>query len=137
MLVDILNALFEYSNQYIEVRNDINLPMPAFSLIEQDIHGRFIPIILINLNLIPENENILAHILSHEWGHHISKHIELIPPPPHNMPTPQERQRKEDEADTYAAKFIKKYSYDKQTIIDFLHKHPFDLKNRLEILNSV
>ena len=137
MLVNILNRLFEYSNRYIEVRADNNLPMPAFSMIEQDIHGRYVPIILINFNLIPKNEDVIAHILSHEWGHHILKHIKLIPPLPHNMPSQQERQIKENEADTYAAKFIKEYSYNREPIIKFLHSHPVDLKNRLAILNSV
>ena len=138
MLPQILfyHKLFEYSNQYIDVRIDLNLPLPAFSIIEKNIYGRFVPVILINEKIMQENENVIAHIMSHEWGHHVSNHIELIPPSPSEMPTKEERQEKENEADLYAAKFIKEYMYDRGPIIDFLKKHPADLENRLKILNS-
>tara|TARA_B100001758_G_C18400292_1_gene608573 strand:+ start:553 stop:960 length:408 start_codon:yes stop_codon:yes gene_type:complete len=135
MLVQVLNQLFEYSNNYIAVREDMNLKIPAFSIIEKDIYGRHIPVILINQKLIPKNINIIAHILSHEWGHHILQHIQKTPPI--NMPEPEEIQIKENEADTYAAHFIKEYSYDKDDIINFMKDHPFDLDNRLNILCSV
>ena len=135
---DIINQLFDYSNHYIEVRNDINLNIPAFSVIETDMYGRNIPYILLNLKLIPEDKNVIAHILSHEWGHHVLRHLkpinELIKK--NFINHPDERQQKENEADTYAAKFIKDKSFKKDSIIKFLNQHPFDLENRLSILNS-
>ena len=136
MLVDILNQLFEYSRSYINVRQDISLPIPAFSIIERDIYGRYTPTILINLSILPEDKNILAHILSHEWGHHMLKHIMLDPPSRDNMPTQVERQIHENQADSYQLEFIKKYEYNKEPIIQFMRKHPFDLQNRLDILNG-
>ena len=137
-IVDILNKLFEYSNCYIEVRNDVNLPMPGFSYIEKDIHGRILPVIILNLLLIPNDSNVLAHIISHEWGHHILRHIEYTSTP--NVMKQENfaiKQQKENEADKYAANFIKKYSYNKEPIIAFFREHPYQLENRIAILNSI
>lgn len=97
MLVDILNQLFEYSRSYINV-----LPIPAFSIIERDIYGRYTPTILINLSILPNDKNILAHILSHEWGHHMLKHLLMDPPCKEEMPTQIERQLHENQVDSYA-----------------------------------
>ena len=47
---------------------------------EKDLYGRYTPVVLINSKLIPNNINIIAHILSHEWGHHVLRHMELEPP---------------------------------------------------------
>lgn len=135
-IVYITNKLFEYSNLYIEVRDDINLRIPGFSLIEKDIYGRYKPIIIINSQIIPNNIEVIAHILSHEWGHHFNRHIELEPPNIENMPNFHERQQKEDEADTYAAKFIKELDFNKDPIINFFKSNPMDLENRIRILNS-
>ena len=137
MLVNILNKLFEYSNHYIQVRNERTLQMPGFSMIEKDIHGQYIPVILINLDLIPNNESVLAHVLSHEWGHQVLKHIELVPPHISQMPNQQQRQEKENEADKFAASFIKEYGYSKNDIEHFMRQNPHDLENRLNILNSI
>lgn len=134
MIVQILNQLYEYSNTYINVREDSNLQMPAFSIIEKDLHGRYTPVILINQKFIPKNINIIAHVLSHEWGHHILEHIKKDPPK--IMPDRNEVQSKENEADTYAAHFIKEYSYDTEDISNFMREHPADLENRLHILYS-
>ena len=48
----------------------------------------------------------------------------------------KDKQQKENEADGYAAKYVKLNNIDKEPIINFLKKHPFDLQNRLNILNS-
>ena len=114
MYTQILNQLYEYSNNCITIREDRNLQIPAFSTIEKDLYGRYIPLVLINSKLIPNNINIIAHILAHEWGHHVLRHmndVELL-----HIESKKEDfntiQDKENEADLYAANFIKEYSYD-------------------------
>ena len=67
-------------------------------------------------------------------GHHILEHIKRDPPK--IMPDRNEVQSKENEADTYAAHFIKEYSYDTEDISNFMREHPADLENRLHILYS-
>ena len=135
-IINIMNQLFSYSNHYIEVRNDINLNIPAFSVIEKNIYGRYVPYILINPSLIPDDINIIAHIMSHEWGHHLLNHlvpIDII----ENMPIPNkdDRQEKENEADAYAAKFIDNKNFDKDIIIKFFKQYSlFDYENRKKIL---
>ena len=134
MISKILNELFEYSNHYINIREDKDLPYPGFSTIEKDIYGRYIPVILINKQHIPTDDNIFAHVLAHEWGHHVLRHIKHDPPPMNLRPSQLEVQKKEHEADEYAAKFVQKYNYNKEIIASFMKKHPFDLDNRLAIL---
>ena len=137
----ILNQLFKYSNVFLMVRHDRTLPMPGFSTIEQDMYGRNIPTIIINLSLIPNDDNILAHVLSHEWGHHVSKHLcsEFKPPPSQSQYIGYiaNQQQKENEADLYAAKFIKEYNYNKAPIIEFFRKNPVDIHNRINILTNL
>ena len=90
----------------------------------------------INTKLIPNNINIIAHILSHEWGHHVLRHMTIEP---NSFKTEEfdAIQEKENEADLYAANFIKEYSYDVNNIKDFMREQPGDLENRLNILQSV
>ena len=135
-IVSISNKLYEHSNVWIEIHNDANLRIPGFSLIDKDLYGRYKPMIIINSELIPNDENIIAHILAHEWGHHVLQHIEHCPPPPEKMPNSETRQLKENEADAYAADFVAKYKYDKDAIINFFREHPHDLENRIKILNA-
>lgn len=132
-IVKIANQLFEMSNTFVELRCDIGMPMPGLSLIEPDIHGLYRPIIVLNPTIIPDDTNVIAHILGHEWGHHVLRHIE--PWTPDMAPEgSNRRQEKENEADTYAARFIKTYNYDIDAIISFLREHPIDLENRIQIL---
>tara|TARA_Y100000741_G_scaffold221663_1_gene168982 strand:+ start:41 stop:517 length:477 start_codon:yes stop_codon:yes gene_type:complete len=132
-IVKVANQLFEMSNTFVELRCDIAMPMPGFSLIEPDIHGLYRPVIVLNPTIIPDDSNVIAHILGHEWGHHVLRHIE-----PRGPDTPPEgsnrRQEKENEADAYAARFIKTYDYDTDAIISFLREHPIDFENRMQIL---
>ena len=86
--------------------------------------------------MFPNDKNVYAHILAHEWGHHVCNHILLEPPPMHLRPKPSEIQEKENEADLFAAKFIKKYNYNVEEIAHFMREHPHDLDNRLSILFS-
>ena len=134
-VVHIANKLFEYSNYFVDIRCDVYLPMPGLSLIEQDIHGLFKPIIVINPRLIPEDENVIAHIISHEWGHHVLRHIERFPSQ-ESCESLQTRQQKENEADIYAAKFVKQFHYDIEPIIAFFEEHPIDIENRMKILRE-
>jgi len=137
MLSNILNQLFKHSNHYFDVRNDPNLKMPGFSFIELDINNRIKPIILINLDLIPKQQDVLAHVIAHEWGHHVLRHINVPGQTTPQMPSPEERQEKEIEADIYAALFIKEFFYNKKHIESFILECKFDATNRINILNSV
>ena len=137
-ITTILNQLYKYSNTFLNIRNDITLPVPGFSTIEKDLYGRLIPTIIINLSLIPNDENVLAHILSHEWGHHVSKHLLPIKDDTREyIGYDHNRQQKENEADLFAAKFITHYKYNKSAIIDFFKSHPVDIQNRINILTNL
>ena len=137
-VVQIANALFERSGTFAEVRCDDALPIPGYSFVEQDMHGRLRPVVVLSPGLIPSGDrSVLAHVLAHEWGHHSLMHIRRREPgaPPE---TPPERQRKEDEADSFAAEFMRSRGdeYDLHAVEAFLRRNPFDLENRLQILHS-
>ena len=133
-IITIANQLFYYSNMFIPIRCDVNLPMPGYSLIEPDIHGRFGPTIILNPTLIPDNISIIAHILSHEWGHHVLGHMQDLNNSMQNLNNSM--QNKENEADAYAARFVKLHSYNVDDIINFMREHPVDLENRIQILTD-
>lgn len=138
MIVKILNKLLEYSDKYFVVRNDMNVPMPGYSFMDIDINHRFIPTILLNPNRFPNDENILAHILAHEWGHHVLGHIKIPGLIDEKILKDKgDRDRKEDEADAYAAAFIKEYFYKKPPIIQYIKSISPNYDNRIEILNSI
>ena len=118
MIIEILNRLLEHSNHCIQVREDPNLQIPAFSVIEKDMYGRYIPLILINQKLFPYDKNIYAHILAHEWGHHILKHTSTDP----NTLTVNQRDLVELEADKYAFDFINEYKYNIVEITKYIKK---------------
>ena len=141
-IVKIANELFEYSNMFVEIRCDRAMPIPGFSLIEEDIHGLLKPVTVLNPELLQEDPSVIAHVMAHEWGHHVLQHISKTPACLGSDPalgsTAVERmgsrQAKENEADTYAARFIKSHKYDSDAIMAFMREHPFDLENRLQIL---
>ena len=139
MLVQVLNQLLEYSRSYIIVKYDFNLQIPGFSYFDVEINDRFVPTIAINPNCYPQEVEVIAHILSHEWGHHVLNHLEL----PNNETNNEKKQdievinKIEDEADRYAAGFIKKYSYNTDNIINYIKKHSNNSKiaeHRIDIL---
>jgi len=132
-IVKVANQLFELSNTFVELRCDIGMPVPGFSLIEPDIHGLFRPVIVLNPTIIPDDPSVIAHILGHEWGHHVLRHIEPRGPAA-VIEDNNRRQEKENEADAYAAKFIKTYNYDIDAVMSFFREHPIDLDNRMQIL---
>ena len=116
-LEEILDQLVEFTGKLFEIKIDENLQIPAFSLIENDFRGNPRNTILINDRLIPmNNKSILAHILAHEYGHHIYEHIKINP----NHLNSKQLEHIENEADFYALMFIEKYNYDKDEIIKFI-----------------
>lgn len=134
----IANDLFEHCGVFVEIRCDDAMPMPGYSYVEQDLHGRLRPIVVVSPARIPGGDrSVLAHVLAHEFGHHANRHLRRIEPgaPPE---TAAQRQRKEDEADDFAAAFLRSRSdeYDLKAVEAFLRQHPFDLDNRLERLRG-
>ena len=90
------------------------------------------------MSILILNKNIL--ILSHEWGHHTLNHIKSPTDPTFDIKLihdKQDREKKEDEADAYAAKFIKEFFYDKESIIEYMRNNSAsetDFKHRADIL---
>ena len=132
MLVNVINKLFEHSNHHIEIRYDKMLPMVGLSFIEKSIHGKLIPVILINLDLIPTNESVIAHILSHEWAHHVLRHISLNP----EKESKEEIITKEKQADEYASSFCRKFKYNLDDIERFINQCPIVDFDRIKILRN-
>ena len=130
MLTKILNKLYEYSNIYLDVITDDKLQMPGFSYIEEDLYGRMKPLIVLNPTFFPKDENVIAHIVSHEWGHHVLKHVFTDPSKLSN----DEKQKIEDEADKFASGFIKEYLYDVEPIVEYFKRHSPDYRERIKIL---
>ena len=116
-LEEILDQLVEFTGKLFEIKIDSNLQIPAFSLIDIDFRGNPRNTILINDRLIPmNNKSILAHILAHEYGHHIYEHVKINP----EFLNPPQLEHIENEADFYALMFIEKYNYNKDEIIKFI-----------------
>ena len=132
MLNEILNKLYEYSNIHIDIITDDKLEMPGLSFIDEDLYGRIKPMIVLNPKLFPKEKNIMAHIVAHEWGHHYLRHVFTNPNTLSNL----EKEKKEDEADEYAAKFIKEYAYDKTPINDYFKRHSPNYLTRIKILSQ-
>tara|TARA_B100001564_G_scaffold158881_1_gene133517 strand:+ start:4101 stop:4568 length:468 start_codon:yes stop_codon:yes gene_type:complete len=133
-LEEVLDELVEFSGKLFEVKVDNNLHIPAFSLIENDFRGNPRNLILINDRLIPmTNKSILAHILAHEYGHHIYNHVKIHP----GNFNAKQLEHIENEADFYALMFIEKYNYDKDEIISFMSETSINKemsRNRIDIL---
>lgn len=116
-LEEILDELVEFTGKLFEIKIDSNLQIPAFSLIDIDFRGNPRNTILINDRLIPmNNKSILAHILAHEYGHHIYEHVKINPA----FLNPPQLEHIENEADFHALMFIEKYNYNKDEIIKFI-----------------
>ena len=131
MLTEILNQLFDYSNIYIEIKEDSALPIIAMSVLETNIHGRKQPVIIINPSLIPAEMDIVAYILAREFGHHFLEHVRMDS----STCLPSIQGRFEMESDMYASSFLSEYNYDKTVIISFIHdQFPDDYETRTRIL---
>ena len=133
-LEEIVDRLVEFTDKLFEIKIDNNLHIPAFSLIDTDFRGNPRNTILINDKLIPmNNKSILAHILAHEYGHHIYEHVKINP----NQLNSKQLEHIENEADFHALMFIEKYNYDKDEIIKFIADTSVNKeisKSRIDIL---
>ena len=133
---NIIQELVDYSGKLFIIKEDNNLRIPAFSTIEYDFRNNPRNVIIINKNLIPSNDiSVMAHILAHEYGHHIYEHVTI------NPITLDETQHTqiECEADFYALMFIEKYKYNKSAIIKFMIETTVNsslLKKRVDIING-
>tara|TARA_Y100000389_G_C17124433_1_gene347089 strand:+ start:109 stop:555 length:447 start_codon:yes stop_codon:yes gene_type:complete len=133
---NIIQELVEYSGKLFIIKEDNSLRIPALSIIEYDFRHNPRNVIVINKKLIPEDISIMAHVLAHEYGHHIYEHVKI------NPMTLNETQLEqiECEADFYALMFIEKYKYNKNSIIKFIIDCPCRsslLKKRLDIINGL
>lgn len=127
-------------SQYVRSPNEIKLvyddkiQMPALSMLDCD----GFPCIIGNPNLIPEDENIQAHILSHEMGHIINKDIYTDP----RLLKRDELYEKECLADEVASEYINKnIKYNKDIIVEYLKDLCINevdfLDNRLKYVNDL
>lgn len=116
----VIDNLVEYSNCLFEIEYDNNLEIPGLSILIIDNRSQLRNKIILNYNLIKnETISVIAHILAHEWGHHINKHtyIDIL------KLNDNEKEIIEIEADNYAYNFIKKYNYNINEIIDYIKKN--------------
>jgi hypothetical protein len=130
----IIDNLIEHSGCLFEIIYDDNLQMPGMSIIIKDQRGIDRKKVIINYNLIKdESISVIAHILSHEWGHHILKHTLSNP----ILLSANKISDIEIEADTYANKFIVKYDYNIKDIINYIKKNfeceTMNYKNKLDL----
>ena len=94
----IIDNLVDYSHNLFEIEYDNKLDIPALSILIRDNRYHLRQKIIINYDLIKnESISIIAHILSHEWGHHMLKHTFTDP----NTLNNTQRNLIELEADTY------------------------------------
>ena len=112
IVIKINNLLNIYSNKYINIVFDNTLNIPALSFIKDTY-----PFIVINVDLFPLSESVIAHILAHEYGHHVLHHVDT----PSNLLTQSEIDICEDQADIYASKFIYQYGFMKNPITNYLN----------------
>jgi len=109
----ISNELINYSGKSIKIIYDNFLEMPALALLDTNTKE---PLIIININILPDCKDTIAHILSHEYGHHILKHVDINP----NLRSKKDLLICEDQADIYAAIFISKFNYNKDKIKEYI-----------------
>lgn len=130
-LDNIVNELKKYSGLEIEISNNYHIPFPGLSSL-QKINNKTIRLIELNPKMIPEDKNIIAHIMAHEFGHHYLEHVLDDP----NTLSKTEMDLREDEADTYASVFIDYKQYDKEPIKRFLLDINVNSVERIKILNN-
>lgn len=118
--------------QYVRTPNEIRLiyddkiEMPALSFL--DVNGQ--PCIIGNPKLIPNDEHIQAHILSHEVGHIINRDIYTDP----RTLKRDELYEKECLADEVASEYINNSTkYNKDIIIEYLKEQCINENNFLDV----
>ncbi len=94
--------------------------------------GQALPggIILLDLSIAGETESILAFWLAHEYAHQVLGHTNLMLQRNSNLLFALAGTKFEDEADIWAANFIKKYKYDVGFVLNFFCDLPNDPNDR-------
>ena len=133
----IIDKLVNHSGHLFEIIYDNKLPMPGMSFIEKDFRGMNRYKVIINYDLIKnEPSSVIAHILSHEWGHHILKHTLVNP----SLLSANRISETEIEADTYAYNFIIQNNYNIEDIQNYIKKNfeyeSRDFKNKLDLFKK-
>ena len=133
----IIDKLVNYSGCLFEIIYDNKLPMPGMSFIEKDLRGINRYKVVINYDLVKnETPSVIAHILSHEWGHHILKHTLVNP----SLLSTNRISETEIEADTYAYNFIIQNNYSIEDIQNYIKKNfeyeSRDFKNKLDFFKK-
>ena len=127
----ISNELHDYTGKIVNLIVDHYLQIPALSYIDE----MGLNTIRINLSLFPLSESVIAHILSHEYGHHVLKHVDTES---YKLDS-KELEKREDEADVFAAKFIKNNKYQQEPIEVFISETSISAevaRKRIALLNS-
>jgi len=133
----IIDKLVNYSGCLFEIIYDNKLPMPGMSFIEKDLRGINRYKVVINYDLVKnETPSVIAHILSHEWGHHILKHTLVNP----SLLSTNRISETEIEAYTYAYNFIIQNNYSIEDIQNYIKKNfeyeSRDFKNKLDLFKK-
>ena len=133
----IIDKLVNHSGHLFEIIYDNKLPMPGMSFIEKDFRGMDRYKVVINYDLVKnESPSVIAHILSHEWGHHILKHTLVNP----SLLSANRISETEIEADTYAYNFIIQNNYNIEDIQNYIKKNfeyeSRDFKNKLDLFKK-
>jgi hypothetical protein len=127
----ISNELHDYTGKIVNLIVDDYLHIPALSYIDE----LGLNTIRINLSIIPLSESVIAHIMSREYGHHILKHFETES---YKLDS-EELEKREDEADIFAAKFIKNNKYQQEPIEIFISETSVSAdvaRKRIALLNT-
>lgn len=82
-------------------------------------------LIILDYSTINKNNDILAFVFAHEWGHQALGHQpNLYNPTGSYWKVRTSVTQDEDEADFYAGKFIRKYNYNIKAIVKYLNSLP-------------
>ncbi len=84
-------------------------------------------LIILDYSTINKNEDILAFVFAHEWGHQALGHqANLYNPYGSTWKIRTSSTETEDEADFYAGKFLASYNYDVDVVYNYLSGLPED-----------